>query len=75
MEDSKTNTASDKNRYQRFFRLLELIEEANRSIELSQQMDAEIMVKQNLKLKNQYVQEFVKLLSSYKIPLVLKEAA
>jgi len=56
-------------------RLLVLIEGANKEIELSQKIKANLMVRQALHLKKQYTKELLGLLKEYHLPIQLLEAA
>lgn len=56
-------------------RLLVLIDGANKEIELSKKIKANLMVRQALHLKKQYTKELLSLLKEYHLPIQLLEAA
>jgi len=56
-------------------RLLVLIDGANKEIELSKKIKANLMIRQALHLKKQYTKELLGLLKEYHLPIQLLEAA
>lgn len=75
--NSKSERELSHQKFIRVQRLLELIEGANRSIELesSQNSTSSPLVKQYLHLKQKYIEELVELLKKYKISLQIPDAA
>lgn len=57
--------------YIRILRLLQLIEGVNLSIDNSQQLQNQLMIRQYQYLKTQYTKELLELLATYKLPLQL----
>ena len=56
-------------------RVLELISDVNREMEISKKMKSSLMVKQCQHLKIQYTNDLLELLADYKLPLSLADAA
>ena len=64
-----------KNRIQAALRLLELIDNMNRGIEISKEMESPLMVRQYSHLKKEYAEQFQELLLDFKLFFELKDAA
>jgi uncharacterized membrane protein len=56
------------------FRLLQLIEGANKDIEIGKNSKDTFMVRQYEHLKSKYVKELIELLSRYQLTVQIKEA-
>ena len=69
------NTMSKSERKKRVNRLLDLIDGANESIELSRETGSAFLVKQYLHLKRQYLDELGALLAAFNVQIEIKEAA
>jgi len=63
-----------KNRRNAFLRLLELIDDANEEIQISKELNSDLMVKQAIYIKNKYVKELSGLLEEYNIMVKLEAA-
>lgn len=53
-------------------RLLELIEDVNQDIAVSQEINSELMQKQYRHLKRKYTEEILELLAEYRLPIQLE---
>ncbi|MBI5916154.1 MAG: hypothetical protein HY842_12330 [Bacteroidetes bacterium] len=69
------NTISKSERKKRVNRLLDLIDGANESIELSRETGSEFLVKQYLHLKKKYLDELSAVLAEFNVQIEIKEAA
>ncbi len=61
-------------RAQAIAHVLNLISGINRDIEISKKMNSNLMVRQYQKLKKEYTQDLLELLSEYKLPLEMSAA-
>ena len=71
MNEKRKNTLKGKNA---ILHLLELIEDANQEIEISNKMNSDLMVKQAQHLKMQYTKDLMELLKPYQLSLKLEAA-
>jgi len=68
-------TSTTKNKIQAVLRLLELIDNTNRIIQLSQEMKSPLMLRQYQYLKKDYTAQLQDLLQEFKLNVLLTDAA